>query len=93
MALFNSGLTVLIVDDDRQPNWFPIDLFEVQDGAMPDGWRFAVRDMLGTGTQAVWGHARLVSDPSLDDRLAEQDDNAREVSGEKWLISGSRAGC
>jgi len=79
MALFNSGLIVLIVDDNRQPNWYPIELFDVVGGKLPADWLFAVRGGDETGTQAVWGHPRLVTDPTLDDSLANQDSEARVI--------------
>ncbi|MEV6522849.1 hypothetical protein AB0M43_12955 [Longispora sp. NPDC051575] len=79
MALFNSGLIVLVIDDNRQPDWYPIDLFDVVDGSFPDNWLFAQRDGGEAGTQAVWGHPRLVNDPALDDSLANQDSEARVI--------------
>jgi hypothetical protein len=86
MALFNSGLLVLVVDDHRQPNWYPIGLFEVEDGAVPSNWCFALRNGGHAGTQAVWGHARLVNDPVLDEALADQDSDARVVFWREVLI-------
>jgi hypothetical protein len=77
MALFNGGLILLVVDDNRQPNWYPAELFDVQDGALPSNWIFAFRDGGDLGTQAVWGHERLVSDEALDDALADGDSDAR----------------
>lgn len=77
VALFNGGLIVLIIDDNRQPNWYPMELFEVEDGTLPSNWLFALRDGDENGTQAVWGHPRLVTDPALDDSLANQDSEAR----------------
>lgn len=79
MALFNSGLITLVVDDYRQPNWYPIELFDVEQGALPSDWVFALRVGGQAGMQAVWGHARLVNDPSLDESLAIQDSDARMV--------------
>jgi hypothetical protein len=79
MALFNSGLIVLVVDDNRQPNWYPIELFDVESGKLPVDWIFALRGGDETETQAVWGHPRLVTDPALDDSLANQDSDARVI--------------
>jgi hypothetical protein len=86
MALFNSGLTVLVVDDQRQPNWYPIELFEVEDGNLPGNWCFALRNGDQAGTQAVWGHPRLVNDPALDEALADQDSDARVVFWREVVI-------
>lgn len=79
MALFNFGLIVLIVDDTRQPNWYPIELFEVEEGSLPDDWVFAFRGDIPGGMQAVWGPAILVNDLMLEESLAGQDSNARLV--------------
>ena len=88
MALFNSGLIVLVVDDHRQPNWYPIELFEVERGNLPNNWCFALRSGGQAGTQAVWGHPRLVNDPALDEALAGQDSDAREVFWREVQVSG-----
>ncbi|WBB80434.1 hypothetical protein O7606_03360 [Micromonospora sp. WMMD882] len=79
MALFNSGLTVLVVDDKRQPNWYPMELFEVEEGVLPANWTFALRNGGQAGTQAVWGHPRLVNDSALDESLADQDSDAQVI--------------
>ena len=86
MALFNSGLIVLVIDDNRQPNWYPVDLFNVEDGRLSADWLFAFRDGGERGTQAVWGHPRLVNDPALDDSLADQDSDARVVFWREIVI-------
>jgi hypothetical protein len=92
MALFNSGLTFLVVDDDGQPNWYPAELFDVEDGRLPANWLFALRDGGERGTQAVWGHPRLVDDPDLDDSLADQDPDARVVFWREVAVPGERSG-
>jgi hypothetical protein len=79
MSLFNSGLIILIVDSTGQPNWYPIELFEVADARLPEGWIFALREGDESGTIAIWGHPRLVNDPALDEALADQDDGARQI--------------
>ncbi len=87
MALFNAGLVVLVTDDYRQPNWYPMELFEVEDGNLPDNWCFALRNGGRAGTQAVWGHPRIVNDPALDEALAGQDDDARVVFRREVMIA------
>ena len=77
--MFNLGLVVLIVDDARRPDWYPLELFEVVDGSIPSDWMFALREEGEKGTQAVWGHPRLVGDPELDDALADQDPDVQVI--------------
>src|SRR5262245_28806573 len=79
MALFNSGLIVLILDNDRSPDWYPIELFEITDGALLSDWRFNLRSQGDDGLQAVWGPDRLVSDQAYFDSLAEHDLDAQTV--------------
>lgn len=79
MALFKLCLLVFIVDDARRPDWYPMELFEVEDGSLPGNWMFALREEGEKGTQAVWGHPRLVGDPDLDYALADQDPDAQVV--------------
>lgn len=79
MALFNSGLTVLVVDDMGQPNWYPMEFFEVEEGGLPADWSFSLRNGGQAGTQAVWGHPRLVNDQALDESLADQNSDARAI--------------
>jgi hypothetical protein len=76
MALFNGGLILLVVDDTRRPHWYPAELFDLQEGPMPSTWRFAVRASDDSGTQAVWGHERLVLDEEFEDAITEQDPDA-----------------
>src|SRR5262245_14281111 len=87
MALFNGGLIVLIIDDYRRPNWYPAGLFDVEDGAIPSNWLFAFREGDERGTQAIWGHPRLVGDPDLDDSLANQEPEARVIFWKEVVMS------
>lgn len=92
MALFNSGLIFLVIDDDGQPNWYPAELFEVEDPRLPADWLFALRAGEERGTQAVWGHPRLVTDPDLDDALADHDPDATAVFWREVATPGERDG-
>lgn len=79
MSLFNDGLLVLIVDDTRQPDWYPVELFTIEDGRLPAHWQFALRPVESAGAQAIWGYARLVDDPTHEISLAEHDNEAIAV--------------
>jgi hypothetical protein len=43
MVTFNRGLIVLIVDDYDIPGWYPIELFDIESGDIPSGWKMALR--------------------------------------------------
>lgn len=78
MALWTYGLGVLIVDDTGKPNWKPIDLFEVSDARIPDGWEFStVKDR--DPVLALWGYPALIRDPRHHDELIERKKSAYEV--------------
>ncbi|MEV6413265.1 hypothetical protein [Kribbella sp. NPDC051718] len=79
MGMFNCGLIVLIIDSTGQPDWYPLDLFEVVVGAIPSDWIFAQRTGGPEGMTAVWGHSRLAGDQALDESLASHDEGAVAV--------------
>lgn len=80
-ALFGTRLMYLIDPSENcRPNWYPTELFEVSDGAVPGGWMFMVFeneyfDDLG----AIWGYEELVTDPHHFNSLVERDPNALAI--------------
>ncbi|WP_173142061.1 hypothetical protein [Kibdelosporangium persicum] len=79
ISMFNRGLTLLLRDDTGKPNWQPIELFEVVDGRLPDGWKFATRDQGEAYTQAIFGYPRLVDDEGHEEALIEREPDAMRV--------------
>jgi hypothetical protein len=67
MALWTYGMGVLIVDDTGRPNWKLLDLFNVVDPRLPEGWEFAKRD--SDPVIALWGYPTLIRDPDHHDNL------------------------
>ena len=64
LAVYNGGLTALVVNDTELPTWYPVEAFVVVDGTLPPSWRFCLRDEDGpTGLQALWGYPELIDDP------------------------------
>lgn len=57
MIFWRSTLNVLISDDYDSPNTFPIELFEVSDGSIPNWWRFGV--FKDEEFQAAFGYKEL----------------------------------
>jgi hypothetical protein len=76
MAMYKRGLIVLLKDDTGKPNWHPVELFEVTDGQLPAGWKFATRDDGELGMQAIFGYPELVDDEGHKDALLERDSAA-----------------
>ncbi|MDT7726628.1 MAG: hypothetical protein QOI21_3204 [Actinomycetota bacterium] len=79
MTLYKKGITVLVLDDVRQPNWYPVELFEVVGGDLPDDWKFARRGEGEHGTEAIFGYPELVDDESHLESLVGLKKRALEV--------------
>jgi hypothetical protein len=66
IVLFNDALAVLVMGEDRSPQWVPMQLFEMVDTKLPNDWEFASRELgsasghLAPGVQAIWGYPELV---------------------------------
>lgn len=85
MGLFGEVLYVLIRDEDGDPNWHPIGLFEVS-GDIPPNWEFALYDGLAASGGdasnrwvARWGYHDLVQNPAHSDALLERDPVALHI--------------
>lgn len=85
MAILNDGLSVLVVDVYENPMWLPIELFEITDPRLPDGWEFSYSGEFHEGSwgdiscTARWGYPEIVhSDKHFYD-LAERVDEALRV--------------
>ena len=78
MALWTYGIGVLIVDDTGRPNWKLIDLFNVVDPRLPEGWEFATVKDRGP-VIALWGYPTLIRDPQHHDDLINRKISAREA--------------
>lgn len=82
MSLYAGALMVLIRDDTRLPNWYPIQLFEVAEPVLPNNWLFA---NFGNSEhlQAIWGYEELIRDESHYDALLERDPDALRIFSER----------
>jgi hypothetical protein len=86
MSLFNAGLSILIRDDTKKPNWYPIGLFYVVDCVLPSDWEFAITNVKeasgsspAAGLAAEWGYRELIRNPSHNDDLVERKPEALEI--------------
>jgi hypothetical protein len=79
MALWRSVLVLLLLDEDHLPNWYPIDLFSVEDPRLPESWFFASYQGNELLVQALWGYERLVCDSSHHDALSDREPNAMKL--------------
>lgn len=83
VAMFKRGVIVLLRDDTGKPNWHPIELFEVTDGTLRPGWKFAMRNDGEQGIQAILGYPDLVDDEGHKDALIERDPEALQTFGDQ----------
>jgi hypothetical protein len=67
MALWDGGLIVLVVNENQQTQWHPIELFRVSQPELPVSWQFGyVRKLTDAlEPQAFWGYPSLIRDPSI----------------------------
>ncbi|WP_117215857.1 GNAT family acetyltransferase [Allorhizocola rhizosphaerae] len=82
MSLYAGALMVLILDDTRLPYWYPIQLFEVADPALPNEWLFADYGN-SEHLQAIWGYEELIREESHYDALLERDADALRIFMER----------
>ncbi|SHF89412.1 hypothetical protein [Streptoalloteichus hindustanus] len=80
MVFFRRALVVLLNDDNSMPRAYPVELFEVVDGEVPDDWTFARRFRDGEfGVTAVLGYSELVADEDHLDLLMDNDREAWRI--------------
>jgi hypothetical protein len=79
MNSFRGVIMTLVVDETDLPNWYPIELFEVVDPAIPDDWFFRRVEGSTNGLEAIWGYKDLVLTPGHYDQLINRDPQALEV--------------
>lgn len=78
MALWESGLVILVVDDTDLPRWQPIELFTIIDRRVSAQWEFGLGDPADM-VKALWGHPSLIGDPDHHDSLSGLVPGALEV--------------
>jgi hypothetical protein len=78
IACYKGAVLLLLSDDANLPNWYPIDLFSVEDGQLPSDWHCATYRNNDDGLQFLIGYQRLISDESHYDALLERETEAVE---------------
>ena len=78
MAQWVSGFGLLVIDDNEDPRWKEIELFDLADRRIPVGWEFVKIDEEFSQVLALWGYPSLIRDPSHYDDLAE---------GKSWAMT------
>jgi hypothetical protein len=78
MALWESGLVTLLVDDTGRPGWQPVELFTIADHRLPADWEFDMGEPTDM-VKAIWGYSTLIRDPDHHDSLSELKPAALEI--------------
>jgi hypothetical protein len=78
MSIYAGALMAFLSDDTGLPNWYPIQLFRVDDSRIPDGWRFASYNE-SDHLQALWGYDELIEDEQHYDAVLARDPEALET--------------
>jgi len=76
-------LHYLVIDDSTgRPSWHPADLFTVEDGSIPDSWRYGYKGYSADGSPrpilAVWGYPEMLG-PAHHDDLQDRESEAMHV--------------
>ena len=79
VAVYREVVLLLLSDEDALPNWYPVDLFSLSDGRVPEGWLSAIYPGNDDGLQFLMGYPRIVSDEAHYDALLERDPAAIEA--------------
>jgi hypothetical protein len=76
IALWESAVIFLVLDDTGKPNWYSEELFSISDPRLPIGWLFSTTVANEDGVQAILGYPRITSDPNHYRALIERDPEA-----------------
>jgi hypothetical protein len=79
MALWNSVLIFLLLDETGKPNWYSIELFSIDDGRLPANWFFSRSIANDHGIEAIWGYQRIAVAPGHYEALIERDENSMKA--------------
>lgn len=79
VAVYRGVVLLLLSDEDELPNWYPVDLFSMSHGRIPEEWFSAMYPGNDDGLQFLMGYPRIVSDESHYDALLERDPSAIEA--------------
>lgn len=83
IVLFEDSLKYLIFDEYCMPNWYPAEIFRIEDNQLPSNWFHQFYGYQEYGVTAIWGYKELVLSEKHYNGLIEQDENEVEVFKKK----------
>ena len=83
MALWQSVIIILLLDDTGKPNWYSIEIFSIVDPKLSDDWYFSTTIANDHGVQAIWGYEHMTSNPKHYEAVIERDPEALRVFDEQ----------
>lgn len=75
-SVWRSIVSILVVDEDELPTWYPAEIFRVVDGKVPSNWFFKQYHDNECGLQAIWGPESIVKNDEFYDVLNDRDPSA-----------------
>lgn len=72
IRLFKGQLSFLI-DESGYPNWFPTEIFELNENSLPYDWYFKFKTYPDKKQGALWGFKELCDVEDFYDLLIERD--------------------
>ncbi|WP_146134774.1 hypothetical protein [Actinopolyspora mortivallis] len=79
MRFIEIGATILIVDDDQWPDWYPFDMFELIDNSLPVDWEVGNLKNDEGENWVFFGYPEMVQDEDHHDLLIERDISALRI--------------
>jgi hypothetical protein len=79
IAVYCGSTLLLLCDDNALPNWYPIDLFSIEDAHVPQDWFGAMYPGNDNGLQFLLGYEQMITDDAHYDDLLERSPAAIEV--------------
>lgn len=86
-SVWCSIVSILVVDEDDFPTWYPAEVFKVVDDTVPGNWFFNYYSDNEFGVQAIWGPERLVKDDGFYEALNDRDPSALHIFRSKVMRS------
>ncbi|MGW0252638.1 hypothetical protein ACWDYH_39045 [Nocardia goodfellowii] len=81
-------IEALIVDDTSRPNWYPLDLFSIQDGSVPTSWELGLLRISSGVHQLIVGYREMARNPNHYLALIEREADAVKIFFKQTGIEG-----
>jgi hypothetical protein len=92
VSVYRGATYLLLLGEDRLPDWYPIDLFSIADPSIPDNWFSAIFAENDPILQFLMGYKTLIFDEGHYDALLEREARALNIFLEEVGVMADRSG-